>query len=205
MHVSGRAQGPICGLEAAPLGDIVSACVTLPAQAQMRCKGTSICCKARGGRRPADSDCVGRHVMPTLPTRRFSALQARARQRRGVLPMIVSPLASPRGCVDPKPAFAAPAGEGAHRRVRSRPESCVGLLLAALTVSSGCASRRVPQHFPEQAAASPAARAAPPARVTQALAADLPLPGEPGAEALDPHPQGAAAPQSQHGAHHHGQ
>lgn len=77
------------------------------------------------------------------------------------------------------------------------------LSMLALGITAGCASRSVPAHFPEQAAATPTADGAPRAKVTRSLSADPPLPGEPGSEAFgSATPRDAAARHEHHGAHH---
>lgn len=76
------------------------------------------------------------------------------------------------------------------------------LLGVYCTFVGGCASRSVPPRYPETAAASPQAQAAPEALVTRALDGDPPLPdqetrGWPGLARKSGKPNGM------HGAHHH--
>ena len=86
------------------------------------------------------------------------------------------------------------------------PNQTVTVALLALLVSGGaaCASRDVPQRYPESSAASPSAHAAPPAVVTRALHSEPPLPGtaSEGWEGLAS--ESAPDPHANHEGHGHG-
>lgn len=81
---------------------------------------------------------------------------------------------------------------------RRQTGALAALVVGALTL--GCASRAVPQQFPDSSAASPRSREAPRAAVTGALEADPPLPGAETAQWPGLHSEKPAAPA--HGGHH---